>query len=78
MYAIVDIETTGGYAAAHGITEISIHVFDGNGVVEKFETLINPCQSIPRYIQAMTGITDEMVGDAPVFEDVADTIYDLL
>ena len=78
MYAIVDIETTGGYAAAHGITEISIHVFDGNAVVEKFETLINPCQSIPRYIQAMTGITDEMVGDAPVFEDVADTIYDLL
>lgn len=78
MYAIVDIETTGGYAAAHGITEISIHVFDGNKVVEKFETLINPRQSIPRYIQAMTGITDEMVAGAPVFEEVAETIYNFL
>ncbi|RYY00367.1 MAG: DNA polymerase III subunit epsilon, partial [Gammaproteobacteria bacterium] len=61
MYAIVDIETTGGYAAANGITEISIHVFDGEKVVEKFETLINPGKTIPRYIQAFTGITNEMV-----------------
>src|SRR5215212_5168443 len=75
MYAVVDIETTGGYAAAHGITEISIQVFDGNKVVEKFETLINPCQSIPRYIQAMTGITDDMVAGAPKFEEVAETIH---
>src|SRR5215212_3595708 len=78
MYAIVDIETTGGYAAAHGITEISIHVFDGNHVVEKFETLINPCQPIPRYIQAMTGITDDMVADAPRFEDIAATVHRFL
>lgn len=78
MYAIVDIETTGSYAAANGITEISIHVFDGNKVVEKFETLINPVQPIPRYIQAMTGITDEMVKDAPLFEDVAEKIFTIL
>ena len=78
MYAIVDIETTGGYAAAHGIMEISIHVFDGTTVVKKFETLVNPRQSIPRYIQAMTGITDEMVGSAPVFEEVAETVFDHL
>ena len=78
MYAIVDIETTGGYAAANGITEICIHVFDGNKVVEIFETLINPRQPIPYYIQAMTGITDEMVKDAPLFEDVAEKIYELL
>ena len=78
MYAIVDIETTGSYSAANGITEISIHVFDGNTVVEKYETLINPGQSIPRYIQAMTGITDEMVADAPRFEEVAQNIYAIL
>jgi DNA polymerase-3 subunit epsilon len=78
MYAIVDIETTGGYAAAHGITEISIQVFDGNSVVEKFETLVNPGQPIPRYIQAMTGITDEMVSNAPPFEDVAESVYNFL
>ena len=78
MYAIVDIETTGTYAAAHGITEISIHVFDGNKVIEKFQTLINPGQPIPYYIQAFTGITNEMVVNAPIFERVADKIYNLL
>jgi DNA polymerase-3 subunit epsilon len=78
MYAIVDIETTGGYAAAHGITEISIQLFDGNKVIEKFESLINPGQPIPRYIEAMTGITDEMVANAPSFEEVASTVYNLL
>lgn len=78
MYAIVDIETTGTYAAANGITEISIHVFDGTEVIEKFETLINPGQPIPRYIQAMTGITDEMVANAPSFSDIAEKIYTLL
>ena len=78
MYAIVDIETTGSYAAANGITEISIHVFDGTRVIEKFETLINPGQPIPYFIQVMTGITDKMVADAPRFEEVAEKIYTIL
>lgn len=78
MYAIVDIETTGSYAAANGITEISIHVFDGEKVVSTFETLINPKQPIPRYIQAFTNITDEMVANAPIFEEVAEKIYTIL
>src|SRR5687767_852809 len=78
MYAIVDIETTGSYAAANGITELAIYVFDGEKVIEKFETLINPGQPIPRYIQAFTGITNEMVADAPRFEDVAMPIYNIL
>lgn len=78
MYAITDIETTGSYAAANGITEISIHVHDGEKVIEKFETLINPGQPIPHYIQSMTGITDRMVADAPRFEEVAERIHALL
>lgn len=78
FYAVVDIETTGSYAAANGITEISIHIFDGNKVVEKYETLVNPRQPIPYYIQSMTGITDQMVADAPVFEEVAGKVHELL
>jgi len=74
MYAIVDIETTGGYAAANGITEISIHLFDGEKVTTTFETLINPGQPIPNYITAMTGISDKMVADAPSFDKVAGQI----
>jgi DNA polymerase-3 subunit epsilon len=42
MYAIVDIETTGSFAAANGITEIAIHLFDGTAVTETYETLVNP------------------------------------
>ena len=78
MYAIVDIETTGSYASANGITEVAIHVFDGKQVIKKFESLINPQQPIPRYIQAFTGISNEMVAGAPLFEEVAGEIFELL
>ena len=77
-YAIVDIETTGGYAAANGITEICIHLHDGEKTTEVFETLVNPGQPIPRYIQSMTGITDEMVSAAPRFEQIAGQVHQLL
>lgn len=78
MYAIVDIETTGSYAAGNGIIEVSIQVFDGENVIEKFESLVNPGQKIPRYIQAFTGITNEMVTDAPYFEEIAEKVYTIL
>lgn len=78
MYAIVDIETTGGYASANGIIEISIQVFDGEKIVEQFETLVNPNQNIPKYIQAFTGITNEMVATAPSFEEVAEKVFTFL
>src|SRR6187431_1258841 len=78
MYAIVDIETTGSYASANGITEVAIHVFDGSKIVKKFESLINPLQPIPRYIQSFTGITDEMVANAPQFDEVAEDIFNIL
>ncbi|MGE5106494.1 MAG: exonuclease domain-containing protein [Sphingobacteriales bacterium] len=77
-FAIVDIETTGGYASANSITEIAIHIYDGNKIVQSYESLINPVQSIPRYIQALTGITNETVAEAPVFEDAAKEIFELL
>lgn len=77
-YAIVDIETTGGYAAASGITEISIQVLDEGMVIQRFETLVNPVHKIPPFIKAMTGITDDMVKDAPLFEEIAEEVYALL
>jgi DNA polymerase III subunit epsilon len=77
-YAIVDIETTGGYASANGIIEICIKIFDGENVIEEFETLVNPDQNIPRYIQAFTGIDNEMVQDAPRFEEIAEKVFTYL
>ena len=78
MYAIVDIETTGGYAAAYGITEIAVYIHDGKRVVKHFETLINPHQNIPKYITALTGIDNAMVADAPAFAEIAAPLYELL
>lgn len=78
LYAIVDIETTGGHANAHGITEIAIFIHNGVEIIEEFETLINPFQDIPIYIQSLTGITNEMLSTAPTFEQVAPKIFELL
>jgi DNA polymerase III subunit epsilon len=78
MYAIVDIETTGGSPANGGITEIAILVFDGNRVTKKFTTLINPQQHIPIYITGLTGIDNKMVAAASTFEDIAEDIFKLL
>ena len=78
MYAIVDIETTGSYAANNGITELAIVLHDGNKIVDRFETLINPEASIPQYIQVLTGIPPGMVKDAPVFSTIAGRVHELL
>jgi DNA polymerase-3 subunit epsilon len=77
-YAIVDIETTGGHAAANGITEISVFVHDGERVIKHFETLINPQQLIPKFITSLTGIDNAMVADAPVFDEIADVLFEIL
>lgn len=78
MYAIVDIETTGGQPNANGITEICILLHNGHKVTDVYTTLINPQKPIPLYLQAFTGITQQMVEDAPVFGDIADKIFELL
>lgn len=78
MYAIVDIETTGGHASAHGITEVAVVIHDGKKVVNHFQTLVNPGILIPEFIQSLTGISNEMVKNAPAFRDVAATIFKLL
>jgi DNA polymerase-3 subunit epsilon len=51
LYAIVDIETTGGYAASNGITEIAVFITDGTRVRTEFHTLLNPYYTIPRYVE---------------------------
>lgn len=78
MYAIVDIETTGGFASGNGITEVAVVLHNGREEEGRYSTLINPRQSIPRYITALTGITNEMVADKPGFDEVAPHLFNLL
>jgi len=79
MFAIIDIETCGGrfeYRRGH-IIEICILIHDGLSVVEKFSTLINPqCYISPTFVR-ISGITNEMVEDAPTFAQVARKIWDM-
>lgn len=78
LYAIVDIETTGGYAAGNGITEIAVFITDGLSVSKEFHTLLNPYYTIPRYVEYLTGITNEMVEFERDFKSIADELYELL
>lgn len=78
MYAIVDIETTGGHANANGITEIAIVIHDGVSIVQRYQKLVNPRVPIPVYIQALTGISHDLVKDAPDFREIAAEVHDLL
>lgn len=73
MYAIVDIETTGGGGTSR-ITEIAVFRHDGTRIVDFFHSLINPEMYIPPFITRLTGIDNEMVKDAPTFYEVQDAV----
>jgi DNA polymerase-3 subunit epsilon len=75
--AFVDIETTGGPAQRASITEIGIVEVDESGVRE-WVSLVRPEMRIPPHIERLTGITNDMVADAPPFEEVADAVFDRL
>lgn len=79
MFAIIDIETCGGkFEFQRGrITDICILIHDGLSVTEKFSTLINPECYINPFYTKLTGITNEMVADAPKFHQVAKQIIEL-
>ncbi len=77
MYAILDIETTGGSARFEKITEIAIYIHDGQKVVKEYSTLINPEKVIPYFITRLTGIDNDMVENAPKFYEVAKEIIEL-
>lgn len=77
MYAIIDVETTGGSPGTDKITEIAIYIHDGLKVVDEYISLVNPEKSIPYNITLLTGITDEMVAGAPKFYEIARRIVEL-
>ncbi|MGB3074963.1 MAG: exonuclease domain-containing protein [Chitinophagales bacterium] len=74
MYSILDIETTGNHAQRHHITEIAILNFDGEKITDRYITFVRPDSFIPFFISQLTGITNEMVDDAPSFSSIADEI----
>ncbi|MBU6376867.1 MAG: GIY-YIG nuclease family protein, partial [Bdellovibrionales bacterium] len=76
-FSLIDIETTGSFRKGQKIIEIAILNVDGDVVVEKFSTLINPEMRIPYFITALTGITNEAVERAPKFYEIAKKIVEM-
>ena len=77
MYAILDIETTGGKYNEEGITEIAIYKFDGREIVDRFVSLVNPERSIQPFVVGLTGINNDMLRNAPKFYEVAKRIVEI-
>lgn len=72
VYVVVDVETTGGAGEAHRITELAAVKVQHGTIVDRFQTLVNPQRRIPSTITRLTGISEAMVADAPVFAEIAD------
>ncbi|PTX59715.1 DNA polymerase-3 subunit epsilon [Kordia periserrulae] len=77
MYAIVDIETTGGKYNEEGITEIAIYKFDGHEIVDQFISLVNPEREIQPFVVNLTGINNKMLRDAPKFYEIAKRVVEI-
>lgn len=78
IFAITDLETTGGSLKTTKITDIAIVLHDGEKIIDEYTTLVNPERSIPPFISRLTGIYEEMVADAPKFYEIAKEIVEFM
>lgn len=78
IYVVVDVETTGGRAPNDRVTEIGAVKVQNGKIIDEWSTLINPERKIPSFITGLTGISDAMVADAPVFAEVAEEFSEFL
>jgi len=69
-FVVVDIEATGAKMPPNRIIELGAYRVRNGRIVDNFVTLVNPEIPIPRFVIALTGITNEMVKEAPLFADV--------
>lgn len=77
MYAIVDVETTGGLPLKTRIIEIAIIILQKNNINSIFNAIINPQTTIPSFITRLTGISNSMTRNAPTFREIAPEILKL-
>ncbi|PQJ14486.1 exonuclease domain-containing protein [Aureicoccus marinus] len=77
-YCIVDIETTNGRLRGNKVTEIALFLWEDGKCIAGYESLVQPEIPIPSFIEGLTGISDEMVADAPLFSDIAEEVRSYL
>lgn len=76
--AIVDLETTGAHPLHDRVTEVAVIEVEDGEVKDEWATLVNPECAIPAAIQALTGITNDMVAGAPTFGRLAQSLHERL
>jgi len=77
VYAVIDVEATGGKSGEESIIEIAIFLYDGEKVTDQFISLVQPDREIDAYVQRLTKISPKMVSTAPKFHEVAKRIIEI-
>lgn len=77
MYAVIDLEATGGKPSEERIIEVAIFLYDGKDIVDQFISLVNPEVAIPPFVQKLTGIKQRDVQGAPRFHEIAKRIVQM-
>jgi DNA polymerase III subunit epsilon len=77
-FSVVDIETTGSVPGHDGLTEIAVVGVEEGRIVRTWRSFVNPCAPIPTFITQLTGISDEMVADAPCVADLLPAIVEAI
>src|SRR4029079_6961986 len=77
-FVVFDLETTGAKAPPCRVTEIGAFRVSNGRITEQFHTLVNPQIPIPAFITSLTGISDDMVREAPLFSEVVDDLLAFL
>ncbi len=77
-YCLLDTETTGISGKRDEIIDIAIIKIKDGKIIDQYETLVRPNARISSFIQNYTGITNDMVLDAPRFHEVADNVQEFL
>ncbi|SMC31805.1 exonuclease domain-containing protein [Moheibacter sediminis] len=77
MYAVIDVEATGGKKGEESIIEVAIFLYDGEKVIDQLISLVQPDREIDLYVQKLTQITPKMVSTAPKFHELAKRIIEI-
>lgn len=77
-FVVFDLETTGAKVPPCRVTEIGAFRISGGRIVDEYQTLLNPLMPIPAFISELTGISDEMVKNAPQFSEIAEEFLEFV
>lgn len=77
-YAVIDVETTSGDPLAGKITEVAVIITNGQRELERWSSIVNPGEPIPKFIQMLTGITNGMVKNAPCLDECSEKLFEML